>query len=551
MRLGAGVVLAFGLTACVTAAPPEPRASGAYADYLIGRIANSRADHPSAADRYFSALQRAPRDQALLDGALRASLAAGDIERARQAARMSPRTGAPAFAHVIRANDAILALRWPQANAELEAVEGTAAEELLSRILVVWTRAGQGRAQDVVADLSPLASIRPYGALFAYQQAMVLEHAGRDEEALAAYALGAEGGLWLPAAVERHADSLVRTGRRDEAIALLSREQNRSNPALAAALTRVQAGQRASLTPITTSRGAALGLYGLSAIFSQEYDRTNAAAALTLALMLDPEFDGARITLAQHQIDLGNGARARTLLNEIAPTSSYAGAARTLESWMLLDAGDTEGALALARANAETGGPRAQRTLADIYRRLRRFDEAEAIYTQLIAAQPQDWRLHFARGAARERLNRWPEAEADLQRALVLSPEQPDVMNYLGYVWVDRGERLSEGLALIQRAVELRPNSGAIIDSLGWAYYRMGEYARAVDYLERAVELEPADSTLNDHLGDAYWRLGRRIEARFQWERAASMAMDEAAASIRAKIEAGLPPEPDRQSATR
>ena len=133
-----------------------------------------------------------------------------------------------------------------------------------------------------------------------------------------------------------------------------------------------------------------------------------------------------------------------------------------------------------------------------------------------------------------------------MQEALRLSPDQPDVLNYLGYSWIDRGERLDEGLAMIQRAVELRPFSGAIIDRLGWAYFRMGDYPRALDLLERAVELEPSDPTLNDHLGDVYWRMGRRIEARFQWERALSFEPEEPD-TIRAKLEAGLPAEPARR----
>jgi Flp pilus assembly protein TadD len=137
-----------------------------------------------------------------------------------------------------------------------------------------------------------------------------------------------------------------------------------------------------------------------------------------------------------------------------------------------------------------------------------------------------------------------------MQRALELSPDQPDVMNYLGYSWVDRGERLTEALALIQRAVELRPMSGAIIDSLGRARYRLGDYAQALELLERAVELAPADPTLNDHLGDVYWRVERRIEARFQWQRALTFNPDDPA-PIQAKIASGLPDETATHAARR
>jgi len=162
--------------------------------------------------------------------------------------------------------------------------------------------------------------------------------------------------------------------------------------------------------------------------------------------------------------------------------------------------------------------------VADIYRAMERHGEAEALLSDIIAGDEadgrRDWRVWFLRGAARERQSNWDGAEADLQAALAIDPENATVLNYLGYSWVDRGLRLDEGFALIRRALMLEPNSGHIVDSLGWAHYRLGQYEEAVDYLERAVVLLPGDATLNDHLGDAYWKAGRRKEAGFQWTRA-------------------------------
>lgn len=550
LRLAALAAAGLGLAACATVSgAPAPRSS-AYADYLIGRVANARDDYSAASDRYFSALSRAPQDRALLEGALLASLAAGDEARARRAARMAPRTDAPAYAHLIRASDALVAQRWRSSAQELDALEGAAVEEIIGRMLIVWAHAGERRVEEGVAEMAPLTQIRPYGGLFIYQQAMALDYAGRQSEALAAYQMAEQGGLWLPAAIERHADLLVRSGAREQALELLGGDTNRANPALMAALERARAGGRVSETPLTPARGAAIGLYGLAAVFQQESNATSSLTSLTLALMLDPAFDGARLSFAQQQAQLGHTAAARAMLARIPAASPYANGARTMESWIVLDAGDESEALELAQASAAAGDTRAQRALADMYRNVGRHGDAEPLYSALIEQQPNDWRLFFARGAARERLNRWPEAEADFRQALVLSPEQPDVLNYLGYTWIDRGERLQEGLAMIERAVQLRPTSGAIIDSLGWAHYRLGNYAEALNHLEHAVELEPADATLNDHLGDVYWRLGRRIEARFQWQRALSYNPDNPAA-IQAKIESGLPELPQTRSANR
>jgi tetratricopeptide (TPR) repeat protein len=520
--------------------PPPPREAQTYADFLVGRMANLTDDHSAAADRYFAALERAPRDEALIEGALSASMALGDVERARRAARMAPEQSAPATAHLVRAADALRQANWRRANTELDRTEGAAAEELLARMMQLWANVGRERLDAALLHLEPLATVRPYGGLFAYQQAMALDVAGRNDEALAAYQLGAQSGLMLPAGAIRHAELLARLQRRDEALGVLrAASAASSDPSLPVALARMEAGGP-SMDALTPAQGAAIGVYGMGAIFAQEHDTDSALLALSLAQMLDPDFAMATLLFAETQIDLGRHDIAASALTRVSSDSPYYNNARLLHAWLLLDVGEQDEAVTIARAAAETGDPRARRALADMYTKLDNYAEAEPIYSALIAADDDNWRLYFSRGAARERTGRWQEAEVDLRRALELAPQQPEVLNYLGYSWIDRGENVQEGMALIERAVALRPDSGAILDSLGWGYYRLHDYARAVQYLERAVELEPADPTLNDHLGDVYWRLGRRIEARFQWRRALTLSPDDAA-PIQAKLEHGLP----------
>jgi Flp pilus assembly protein TadD len=152
------------------------------------------------------------------------------------------------------------------------------------------------------------------------------------------------------------------------------------------------------------------------------------------------------------------------------------------------------------------------------------------------------WNLAFARGMVYERLKQWDKAEADLQTALNFQPDQPYILNYLGYSWADQGINLDKAAEMIEKAVRLRPEDGAIVDSLGWVYYRMGQYDKAVKTLERAIELDPTEPEINDHLGDAYWKVGRKSEARFQWKRALSFSKDDIKnASIQQKIDFGLP----------
>jgi len=543
MRIAA---IAFAALAGACVSPqPTPQSSQVYADFLIGRIANARDDYGAASDRYFAALTRSPGDEALVQGALAATLAAGDETRARRAAAMASSDHAPALARLVRGGDALRASDWRRAERELEAVEGSAVEEMLARTMLVWARVGQRRTDEAFADLAPLTEIRPYGGLFAYQQAMALDVAGRRAPALSAYDAAARGEMFLPPAAERHADALVRAGRRDDARAMIAEiNAGRGNAALEVLDARIAAGAEVGAAALTPARAAAIGLYGFGAILlQQEYNADGGLIALSLALMLDPGLDAARLLFAEGHAQAGRGVIAVEALARIGARSPYAESARITQARVLLQGGRSDAALELARANAQTGAPRTRRALADLYATLDRYSDAEPIYSALLDQDSENWRLHFARGVTRDELGRWSEAEADLREALALSPDQPEVLNYLGYSWVDRGENLQEGLAMIRRAVEQRPTSGAIIDSLGWAYYRLGDYRQALLYLERAVELEPASAVLNDHLGDVYWRMGRRTEARFQWRRALSQAPDNPAA-IEAKLQDGLPGAP-------
>lgn len=542
---------ATSLAACASADRAAFDTSRAYADFLIGRVANLTEDHVIASNRYYAALQTS-HDAYLVEGGVRASLAIGDHARAREIARIADDgESGVASARLVRAADALAAGRWAQARSLSDNVDGDIGEEFAARLLQVWAKAGDRQIDDAISDLGQLSAPRPFSAVFTFQEALALDLAGRNDAALAAYERAEGEGLWLPPAVVRHADLLVRMNERTEAANLLRRYRDENgNPEMDAALTRVNAGAATVVRPLTAARAAAIGVYGLGALLSQETDADDGLVILSLATMLDPTLDAAQLAFAESHRDRNQNEAARMALARLPANSPYAETARMMSAWILRDNGEESAAIAAAREAAATGGRRAQIAYADLLRSYDRYSDAEPIYSQLIGAGSDDWRLYFARGASRERLGQWREAEDDLQHALQIEPDQADVLNYLGYSWVDRGERLREGLALITRAADVRPNSGAILDSLGWAHYRLGDYDQAVSYLERAVELEPSDPILNDHLGDCYWRIGRRIEARFQWRRVLTLKPDAALETeANRKIEAGLPQTPLAQNA--
>ena len=189
--------------------------------------------------------------------------------------------------------------------------------------------------------------------------------------------------------------------------------------------------------------------------------------------------------------------------------------------------------------------------LGNLLRGQERFAEAAEAYDRaferLGETHQRHWTLYYLRGIALERSDQWDRAEVDFLRALELEPEQPYVMNYLAYSWVEQKRNLDEAKKMLARAVELRPTDGFIVDSLGWVYYRLSDYEKAVTHLEKAVELRPQDPVINDHLGDAYWKVGRYQEARFQWRRALSLEPEaDLIPVIEAKIEKGLQAESER-----
>jgi Flp pilus assembly protein TadD len=296
--------------------------------------------------------------------------------------------------------------------------------------------------------------------------------------------------------------------------------------ALAAAKARAANGRPAPAV-LTVRQGAAQALLAPAATMVAAKQGAIAQAYLRLILRLDPGRSDAWMMVGDLLLAAGDVAAARDAYGNVAAGSSDWDTAQGKLAWTYEQAGDHKTALKIATAAAAAGDPDAKLTLADLYRANDRYQESADILSGLIRDRGRpDWRLLFGRAVAYERLDRWPEAEADLEAALKLRPDEPELLNYLGYSWIDRGVRLKEAQAMVEKAVSLNPRSGAIMDSLGWAYYKLGDYRRAVERLEAAVELEAGDPDINDHLGDAYWKVGRRDEAQFQWRRVLTLNPD-------------------------
>jgi len=294
--------------------------------------------------------------------------------------------------------------------------------------------------------------------------------------------------------------------------------------------------------------GVAEILYTMGGIMFGAGVTNDAAIYLQLALYVKPDLTEAMVALGDAYSQLRQEKHANEMYARVPADNALYSKAQLHIAINHERMGNLKEAIALLdRMNAKSGsGPEALVTKGDLLRIHARHAEAIQAYTAALdrigELKPMYWPLLFARGSCYERQGKWGLAEKDLLMALEIKPDQPDVLNYLGFSWLERGLHMDEARDMIARAVKERPDDAQIVDSMGWALYMGGDYTASISYLEKAVELLPGDPTVNDHLGDVYWRLGRRNEARFQWERALTFSPDDKLAdTIRKKLKDGLP----------
>lgn len=298
----------------------------------------------------------------------------------------------------------------------------------------------------------------------------------------------------------------------------------------------------------TPSEGLVRVYYDMAYILYRDMADDSARIFALLALAINPQHDLSNIMLASIALRQGYYDQAVRHYEKIQPSSPYYSRTRKEAATAYEASGDIKRAIAtLEAAYTQEKDIEALVQIGEIYRKQSDFETALKHYNRAAKAAgdpipAEHWYLLYARGMAYEQNGDWDRAEKDLVAAVEYQPNHPYILNYLGYVWAEKGVNLDKALELIDKALSLYPDDGHITDSLGWVYFQLGEYQEAVPFLERAVELLPGDPVVNEHLGDAYWKVGRRIEARYQWQRAQKYAKDDSLKeTLAGKIENGLP----------
>jgi tetratricopeptide (TPR) repeat protein len=519
--------------------------------YLAARHAGGEKDAAAAAAYYRAALRGDPRNNELLGRTFLAVLANGEVDEAvKLAERVLQIDKNDRIARLVLGVRAIKQKQYPVARRELaQSIRGPITD-LAATLLSAWTLASPNEAKLATDAIDKLSGADWYAIFKELHAGLILDMAGQKKDAGKRLERSYKLDPTALRVVQSYGGFLSRQGSNSEALKVFStfEEALPRHPLVVEAINEIKSGKKLPLLVDTPQSGAAEVLYGLGSALGRRGGEDLGLIYLQLALYLVPSHPLALLSLG----DLYEAMKKPELANktyERVPLTSPLARNAQIQLALNLDTLDqTEEAKAhLEKLIASNPGDlEAIMALGNILRGRKQFSECADVYSKgidtITKAEKSNWVIYYFRGICLERSKQWARAEADLKKSLELLPEQPHVLNYLGYSWIDQGVNLDDGMRMIQRAVEQRADDGYIVDSLGWAHYRLGNVEEAVKQLERAVELKPEDPTINDHLGDAYWRVGRVLEARFQWSHARDLKPEpEDLTKIEAKLKSGLP----------
>ena len=561
-----GIAVALSLPAALTAqalvsqalaaqapAQQELLPENAAGSYLAARHAGAERDAAAAAAYYLNVLKLDPRNPDLLGRTFLSVLTDGDVDEASKLAERLL-----AVDHTDRIARLVLGIRelkqkhYSAARQDFSQSVRGPVTDLTATLLTGWALYGEGDSHAAIDSMDKLSGPDWYSIFRDLHAGLILDLANNKKEAGKRFERTYKADLTALREVQAYGRFLSRTAGKDDALKIYQAFDKvlPDHPLIKQEMKEVADGVK--LPPLVDSpqAGAAEALYGLGASIGRRGGEDLALVYLQLALYLDPSHAMALLSLGDLYEDLKKpnlAIKAYERVPASSPLSRNAGIQLAVD----LDSLDrtAEAKKRLEHVIAEhPKDTEAIVELGNIQRGRKEFADCAETYGKAIDTVPNpeksNWVMFYFRGICYERSHQWPAAEADMKKALQLYPEQPLVLNYLGYSWADQGVHLDEGMDMIRRSVEQRPDDGYIVDSLGWAFFRTGNYDEAVKNLERAVELKPEDPTINDHLGDAYWRVGRMLEAHFQWSHAKDLNPDkEDLPKIEAKLKDGLPPD--------
>ena len=538
LRRRAAIAVCVTLSACAAAPPDRPTEAGtAYGAFLAGRYAEAQQDPAAAAGFFEKAVAADPANPDLVGEGLAAALLAG----APGAVSLAPLVSHNALAIMLLGNQAALNGDYGGAARRFATLPQDDLAGVIQPLLVAWAEAGAGNQGAALAGLARYFSGSNLSLVYVLNAALIADVGGDPHDAAGYYAAAGSGGATQNLRLAQILASWqARQGQMQGAQAQLA-ALLADHPDLQVALPALKA---AIAKPVITkpTDGLAEAYLTFAGLLDQPQQVTVRVTFLRFALALRPDLAAARLLLAsvQEGDNAGNAAAdparleaALATLRPVPADDPLYGPVAMQEATLLAALNRPEEAVAVLNrlAAADPGDPTPLAAAADVLRDDNQFKASAAAYDKAIALTgqpppPAAWSLYFDRGMAEDQSGDWKAAEPDMLEALSLAPNQPYLLNYLGYSWALRGEKLDQARRMLQQAVGLDPNDGAVIDSLGFVSLRQGRKAEAIGLLTQAVELDPDDAEVNAHLGDAFWANGMKLQAGYQWQRALSLKPD-------------------------
>jgi tetratricopeptide (TPR) repeat protein len=535
---------------------PAQTLSGAF---LAAETARTENDFDAAVTYYGEAMRFDPENADIQQELLIALITSGKFDDALPVAeKLKSNPQIERVARVALGIQAIRERQYLQADSLLILTVESDLEKLLTGIMRSWAKFGAGEIDTALADIDKLEGADWFELFKAYHGALIADAAGRKGDADSRYEYGMNntaGGSASPQTYLRLANSyagfLAREGRMEDAKAIIERGLGVApeNPALLAIASAGDSLGKKALRIADPATGAAEMLFNIGTAINRDGAETFAALYLELARALAPSNSEIFFELGGIAERLGAPEKAIAYYEQVPAASPFGRLAHLQKGLNLsdLDRNDEAKAVLETAIEEDPAEYRGYLALGGVYAAMKEYGAAAELYEKAVknldTDDPSFWPLYYRMGIALERIKQWDKAEAAFKHALELAPNQPDVLNYLGYSWIDMNMNLEEGLDMIRKAVDMRPRDGYIVDSLGWAFYRLGRFEEAVIEMEKATDLRPRDAIINDHLGDAYWRVGRKLEATYQWAQALDMEIEpEDAAKIEAKLLASNTP---------
>lgn len=540
-------------------APLDTNGRSGYGAYLAAREAQDNSDEAAAASYYQRALEADPTNGSLAHLTWYYDMAAGQpdaaLSMAKRAVALKPDVS------LAKTMLAIGDIQHGDYLAAQERVAGLRADGIDIIVLTFvrgWSLVGQGKTDEAAALFKRIGSgprVDPQvSALADLHEALAYDLGNKPDLAWPAYerTLAVKGDINIRA-LSAALSFLVRHNRMDDAKAIVgSYRKGHPQSVLSDALEQQLSHTSPTWVVVADAKqGMAESMLGLASSLASANAPETARLFAEIALYLHPNFDFANMLIGDIEQAGNRNGNAVAFYTQV-PKDSLISVVVQLHLADSLDAiGKPDQAIALLKALELTSpkSPDVPSQLADTLRRHEKWLEAAAAYRRALYllgdGGSEQWGIYYSLGDVLYRGHQWPQAELALKRSLELKPDEPEVLNYLGYSWIDRGEKLPEATKMIEKAASLKPSDGYIVDSLGWARYLASDFKGAIASLEHAVELTPADSQINDHLGDAYWMAGRHDEARFQWQRSLGLNPDaDEAKDLHRKLSGGAPAAP-------